>query len=146
VRRLALLLVGAVALAGCGGSSHTTTTDGGAGAQAQAQIKSAYEKFFSGKTPVSDRVAVLQNGPKFRGLVTSFANNPLAKNVSVKVSSVTLRDAVFARVVYTVELGGSGLPKQTGTAVRENGTWKVGDASLCKLVSLQGSTPSVCKP
>jgi hypothetical protein len=30
--------------------------------------------------------------------------------------------------------------------VRENGTWKVGDVSLCQLVSLQGSTPSVCKP
>jgi Tfp pilus assembly protein PilV len=146
VRRLALLLVGALALAGCGGSSYTSTTGSGAGAQAQAQIKSAYEKFFSGKTPVSDRVAVLQNGPKFRGLVTSFASNPLAKNVSVTVSSVTLRDAVFARVVYTVKLGGSALPKQTGTAVRENGTWKVGDASLCKLVSLQRSTPSVCRP
>jgi hypothetical protein len=145
VRRLALVIVVGLALAGCGGSSHTTTTSG-AGAQAKAQITSAYEKFFSGKTPVSDRVAVLQNGPKFKGLVTSFAKNPLAKNASVNVSSVTLRDATFAKVVYTVKLGGSGLPRQTGTAVRENGTWKVGDASLCKLVSLQGSTPSVCKP
>jgi hypothetical protein len=45
-----------------------------------------------------------------------------------------------------VTLAGSALPKQTGTAVRENGTWKVGYASLCKLVSLQGSTPSACKP
>ena len=147
MRRLALVVVAGLALAGCGGgSSHTTTIGSGAGAQAEAQIRSAYEKFFSGRTPVADRVAVLQNGPKFRGLVTSFASNPLAKNVSVAVSSVTLRDAVFAKVVYTVKLGGGKLPQQTGTAVRENGTWKVGDASLCKLVSLQGSTPSVCKP
>jgi hypothetical protein len=29
--------------------------------------------------------------------------------------------------------------------VKENGAWKVGDASLCKLVSLGGSTPSACK-
>jgi hypothetical protein len=49
-------------------------------------------------------------------------------------------------VAYTVKLGSAGLPKQTGTAVRENGTWKVGYASLCRLVALQGSTPSACKP
>jgi hypothetical protein len=143
VRRLALVLVAALALAGCGGSSGTTTTD--TTAAARAQIKSAYVKFFSGKTPVSDRIAVLQDGSKFKGLVTSFANNPLAKNVNVTVSSVTLQGANNAKVVYTVKLGGAGLPKQTGTAVRENGTWKVGSASLCKLVALQGSTPSACK-
>ena len=144
MRRLALVLVAGLALAGCGGSSGTTTTD--TTAAARAQIKSAYVKFFSGKTPISDRVAVLQNGSKFKGLVTSFANNPLAKNVNVTVSSVTLEGVDKAKVVYTVKLGGAGLPKQTGTAVRENGTWKVGSASLCKLVALQGSTPSVCKP
>ena len=143
MRRLALVLVAALALAGCGGSSGTTTTD--TTAAARAQIKSAYVKFFSGKTPVSDRIAVLQNGSKFKEVVTSFANNPLAKNVNVTVSSVTLEGGENAKVVYTVKLGGAGLPKQTGTAVRENGTWKVGYASLCKLIALQGSTPSACK-
>jgi hypothetical protein len=143
VRRLAPVLVAGLALAGCGGSSGTTTTD--TTAAARAQIRSAYIKFFSGKTPVADRVAVLQNGSKFKELVTSFASNPLAKNVNVTVSSVTLQGQDSAKVVYTVKLGGAGLPKQTGTAVLENGTWRVGDASLCKLVALQGSTPSVCK-
>jgi hypothetical protein len=143
VRRLALVVVAGLALAGCGGSSQTTTTNNTAAAK--AEIKSAYQKFFSGKTSIPDRVAVLQDGPKFKALVTSFANNPLAKNVSVVVSSVTLQGQDKAKVVYTVNLGGAGLPKQTGTAVLQNGTWKVGDASLCKLVALQGSTPSVCK-
>jgi hypothetical protein len=144
VKRLALVVVAGLALAACGGSSHGTTTNDTAAAQ--AQIKSAYAKFFSGRTPIPERVAVLQNGPKFKGLVTSFANNPLAKNVNATVSSVTLQGANKAKVVYTVKLGGAGLPTQTGTAVRENGMWKVGDASLCRLVALQGSTPSVCKP
>ena len=143
MRRLALVLVAGLALAGCGGSSGTATTD--TTAAARAQIRSAYLKFFSGKTPVADRVAVLQNGSKFKGLVTSFANNPLAKNVNVTVSSVTLQGANDAKVVYTVKLSDAGLPRQTGTAVRENGTWKVGYASLCKLVALQGSTPTACK-
>jgi hypothetical protein len=143
VRRLALVVVAGLALAGCGGSSHTSTSGDAA---AQAQIKSAYQKFFSGQTSVSDRAAVLQNGSKFKSVIQAFASNPLAKNVSVAVSSVTLQGANNAKVVYTVKLGSAGLPKQTGTAVLQNGSWKVGYASLCKLVALQGSTPSACKP
>ncbi len=144
MRRLALVAVAGLVLAGCGGSSQSTTTN--KGAAVEAQIKSAYAKFFSSQTSIPARVALLQNGSKFKGLVTSFASNPLAKNVSVTVSSVTqtlMGNEV--NVIYIVKLGGAALPKQTGTAVFQNGTWKVGDASLCKLVSLQGSTPSVCK-
>jgi hypothetical protein len=148
VRRLALVAVAGLALAGCGGghkSSSPTTSSTSSTLADRAQIKSAYTKFFSGRTSVSDRVALLQNGPKFRPVIQGFANNPFAKNVSVTVSSVTLQGANKAKVVYTVKLAGAGLPKQTGTAVRQNGAWKVGDKSLCQLVSLQGSTPSVCK-
>jgi hypothetical protein len=151
VRRLALLVVAVVALAACGGakkqavSTLTGSTTVVNPAAEKAQIKSAYEKFFSGKTSLSDRVALLQNGPKFKSVVQGFASNPLAKNVSATVSTVTLQGANKAKVVYVVKLAGASLPKQTGEAVHENGTWKVGDASLCKLISLQGSTPSACK-
>jgi hypothetical protein len=122
---------------------HTSTTGDAA---AKAQIKSAYEQFFSGQSSVSDRAAVLQNGSKFKSVIQAFASNPLAKNVNVTVSSVTLQGADKAKVIYTVKLGSAGLPKQNGTAVRQNGAWKVGYASLCRLVALQGSTPSACKP
>jgi len=139
-----LLLVGM--LAACG-SSKQKATEGGP-ALASFQIRSAYEKFFSGKTSIPDRVAVLQNGPKFKAVVASFANNPLAKNVSVKVDrvgSVALQGGTgTAEVVYTVKLGGTALPTQKGTAVMQNGQWKVGSASLCKLVALGGTTPVVC--
>jgi hypothetical protein len=139
VRRLAIVLALVLALAACGGSSKPKTSDD------QVQIKSAYEKFFSGKTSVSDRVALLQNGSRFKGLVTTFAGNPLAKNVSATVSSVTLQGANKAKVVYVVSFSGTSLPQQTGTAVRQSGKWKVGDASLCKLIALGGTTPSACK-
>ena len=89
---------------------------------------------------------MLQNGSRFKPVIQAFASNPLAKNVNVAVSSVTLQGADKAKVVYTVKLGSAGLPKQNGTAVRQNGRWKVGYASLCRLVALQGSTPSACKP
>jgi hypothetical protein len=136
VRRLAPVLVAVLALAACGG--------GGGGGSDTDQIKSAYATLFSGKSSVADRVAVLQNGSQFKSLVTSFANNPLAKNVSATVSSVTLQGANKAKVVYTVKLGGSSLPTQTGTAVKQNGTWKVGYLGLCKLVAFGGTTPTVC--
>ena len=140
VRRFVFVLVAVLALAACG-SGHMKSS----GPSAQAQIKSAYEKFFSSKTSLSDRVALLQNGQQFKSLIQAFASNPLASNTSATVSSVTLQGANKANVVYVVKFGGSGLPKQTGTAVRENGTWKVGDASLCKLIALGGTTPSACK-
>jgi hypothetical protein len=136
VRRLALVLaLLALGLAACGGGGGNSDTD---------QIKSAYAKLFSGKSSVDERVAVLQDGPRFRALVASFANNPLAKNVTATVSSVTPHGNT-AKVVYTVKLGSSALPTQTGSAVKQNGTWKVGYASLCRLVALEGSTPAVCK-
>lgn len=142
MRRLALLLVVALALAACGASKSKSNTGGTVGAQ--TQIERAYQRFFAPKTSLSDRVGLLQNGPAFQSVIKLFANNPLAKQVSVKVSSVTLKGANKAKVVYQVKLAGAALPKQTGTAVRQGGTWKLGDASLCKLVSLSGSTPSAC--
>ena len=78
-------------------------------------------------------------------MIESFASNPLAKNVTATVSDVTLTGANKAKVVYVIQFAGTSLPKQTGTAVRQNGTWKVGDASLCKLIALGGTTPSACK-
>jgi hypothetical protein len=145
VRRLVLLVIAGLALAGCGGGHNASPATTSSAAADKAQIKSAYEKFFSGQTSVSDRVALLQNGSTFEGVIRGFASLPLAKNVNVTVSSVTLEGGDNAKVVYTVKLGSAGLPKQTGTAVRQNGTWKVGYASLCKLVALQGSTPSARK-
>ncbi|HJU36483.1 MAG TPA: hypothetical protein VJ716_03580 [Gaiellaceae bacterium] len=150
MRTLALLLLVALVLAGCGGSSKgkivvSTTSTVQDPTVEKEQITTAYEKFFSGSTSLSERVGVLQNGAQFRPVIKAFASNPLAKNVSVKVSSVTLQGADKAKVAYQVKFAGSSLPKQTGTAVRQGGKWKVGFASLCKLVSLGGSTPSACK-
>jgi hypothetical protein len=53
-----------------------------------------------------------------------------------------------ATVVYTVLLAGTpALSNQKGVAVYQDGTWKVGVASFCGLLTLEnsGKTPSVCK-
>ena len=143
MRRLALVVIAGFALAGCGGSSKSSTTN--STANAQAQIRSAYEQLFSPTTSLADRIAVLQDGSKFKTVVAGFASNPLAKKVRVVVSKVQPHGADQATVVYTVKFGGTSLPTQKGSAVLQNGSWKVGFASLCKLVALGGSTPSACK-
>ena len=142
MRRLAIVLAVALPLAACGGSSHPKTSSG---PSAQAQIKSAYVKFFSSKTDVAGKVKLLEDGKQFKSVIEVFANNPLASKVSATVSSVTLQGTNNAKVVYVVEFGGASLPEQTGTAVRQNGAWKVGKGSLCKLIALGGTTPSACK-
>jgi hypothetical protein len=56
-----------------------------------------------------------------------------------------------AKVTYSILIGGSpALSNQTGTAVLQGGTWKVGLASFCGLLALEngGKTsglPSVCR-
>ena len=143
MRRLAIVLVLVLALTACGGSSHPKTSSG---PSAEEQIKSAYVKFFSSKTDAAEKVKLLENGKQFKPVIRAFASNPLASNVTATVRSVTLQGPNKAKVVYVVKFAGASLPKLTGTAVRENGTWKVGDASLCKLIALGGTTPSACKP
>ena len=91
---LGLLLAGS--LAACGSSMHTSTTN--STANAQAQIRSAYEQLFSPQTSLADRVAVLQDGSKFKTVIAGFASNPLAKKVTVDVSKVQLQGADQAKV------------------------------------------------
>ena len=53
-----------------------------------------------------------------------------------------------AAVKYDITLSGAtALANQTGTAVYQDGMWKVGDVSFCQLLKLEnaGTTVSVCK-
>jgi len=118
-------------------------------ANAAAEITANWEKFFSAKTPVPTRVSLLENGSQFP--TAALAPTGLAAEASAKVLSVTNVTASQATVKYDVLLGTSvALPNQTGTAVYQDGTWKVGAASFCGLLSLEAggktsSLPPVCK-
>jgi hypothetical protein len=112
---------------------------------AAAQITTNWEKFFSSSTPNSERVTLLQNGSAFAGAISGLAS--LVSNLGAKVTSVTLTSATTATVKYDLTAGGTSLlNNQTGTAVLDNGVWKVGDASLCDLIKLVpgGTVPSAC--
>jgi hypothetical protein len=114
---------------------------------AVAEITTNWEKFFSSSTPTAERAALLQNGTKFEAAITAFASLPLASGIGAKVTDVTLNSATSATVTYDITSGSTSLLSgQKGTAVYQDGTWKVGDASLCGLFKLipGGTVPSAC--
>ncbi len=137
----ALVLAAAIAAlaAGCGG--------GGSGDnQTRATIERNWETFFDGSTPTATRIALLENGARFAPLIRAIETSPLARQLSAKVSKVDVTDASSAKVKYTVYLARNAVLKNAdGTSVHQNGTWKVGDASFCALVALEGATPKACR-
>ena len=127
-----------------GGSSSTAS---GGSATAIAAIKTNWETFFNSATPNAKRLQLLENGDKFSAAVTAFAASPLASAVSSKVDSVTLTSATKANVKYDLTAAGATVAKgQTGTAVLQDGTWKVGDDVFCGLLKEGASLMNIKVP
>ena len=145
----AAVLAATVLLAGCGGGKSTTSTTSAGAPQSTAvvkEIKKSWTAFFSGSTSAQTRISLLENGQKFASLINAINASPLAKQVEASVSDVKVTSATTADVTYTVSLAGQTvLNAATGQAVLVAGTWKVGDASFCRLVKLQGVVPTACK-
>jgi hypothetical protein len=173
-------LVGALALTGlaataaaCGGSSPSTPSNTptpaptstspapssapatspsqASGGAAAAAVKTNWEAFFNAKTPISKRVSLLQDGSQFQSVIQSQAGTGLAALATAKVTHVTVSSPTQATVTYEILVSGTPeLKNQTGVAVLQNGTWKVGVASFCGLLTLEnaGKTtglPAACK-
>jgi hypothetical protein len=147
-----------VGLAACGSSGSPSTPSSSkppsssSGTSAEAKtIASNWTAFFSAKTPVNQRVSLLQDGSTFAPIIRAQAGSGLAALASAKVSKVTVQSATQAKVAYSILVSGTPeLANQTGVAVLQNGTWKVGVASFCGLLTLEnaGSTaklPAACK-
>ena len=160
----AAVLTLAALLAGCGGgnakaaapttttsttttTTTTTTVPAGTGSSsaATAAIRKDWVAFFDAKTPTAQRVALLQHGTAFRSAIAADAGSPLAKAASARVEAVTVDSATRATVTYDIVVAGQpALTNQKGTALLIGGTWKVGDASFCSLLGLQGKPPAAC--
>jgi len=114
-------------------------------------ITANWEAFFSPKTPVSQRVALLQDGSQFTSIIQAQAGQGLASEASAKVTKVQVISTQQAAVTYTILLDGqAALKNQAGTAVFQEGQWKVGVASFCGLLTLENSgntssLPAACK-
>jgi hypothetical protein len=120
---------------------------GGTSANAKAQIKANWEAFFNGQTPAAKKISLLENGQKFAAVINAQAGSGLASSAGAKVRAVVVNSPTKATVSYDITLSGAtALGNQTGTAVYQGGTWKVGDVSFCQLLKLEnsGTAPSVC--
>jgi hypothetical protein len=117
-----------------------------------SQITTNWNKFFNSSTPNSERVKLLENGSQFSAAIASFSSSPLAAAVSSKVDSVSVTSATKAKVKYDLTaLGATVANGSTGSAVLQDGTWKVGDDVFCGLLTeansagLSVTIPSACK-
>jgi hypothetical protein len=132
-------------------TTSPTASSSGGGSAGSAAIAANWEKFFSAKTPVSKRVTLLQDGPEFQSIIKAQAGSGLAALATAKVTHVTVDSPTQATVKYEILVSGTPeLKNQTGTAVLENGTWKVGVGSFCGLLAIEnaGKTtglPAACK-
>ena len=153
-----------VAACGSSGSSSTSTPSPSAtstsapssaspsaaasGGNAVAEITANWTAFFDPTTPLAKRISILQNGQVFSAAIQGSSRFPGASTASAKVTKVTVTSATQAKVTYSILLAGTPvLPNQSGVAVLEGGTWKVGDASFCALLTLEnsGKPMAVCK-
>jgi hypothetical protein len=144
-------------LAGCGSHSSSSSTTSARSASSSsttvpptAAVAADWTAFFSAKTPVARRVALLQDGTQFASIIKAQADSVLAKGASAKVGKVTVTSSTAATVVYDIVFNGSvALKNQKGGAVAQDGVWKVGVGSFCGLLALENggktsSLPAAC--
>lgn len=125
----------------------TGSTASGNSSATVSQITTNWNKFFTSSTPTSEREQLLENGTQFAPALSALGSIP----VSSKVVSVTVNSATTATVKYDLTAMGQTVASGvSGTAVLQNGTWKVGDNVLCGLLTegkaagIVSSVPSVC--
>lgn len=148
-RTAAFLLTSGVALAalaGCGGDSDEAADDSPADtsssapatapadpAAAEAEISANWAKLFADGDP-----SALEDGEQLTeaiGLLAALAPPPEVKKAMV--TEVTFTDAENADVTYDFLIDDKPvLPGATGTAVLDDGTWKVSRTTFCTLASL----------
>jgi hypothetical protein len=114
-------------------------------------IAANWTTFFNDKTPAAKRISLLQNGQTYAAVIQSQAGTGLAASATADVTGVEQLTSTTAKVVYNILLAGvPALKAQSGTAVLQGGTWKVGDVSFCGLLLTEagGSSkglPAACK-
>ncbi|MDO0931938.1 hypothetical protein QQY66_09665 [Streptomyces sp. DG2A-72] len=163
----ALLLLLAPALAACGddegGGSETPlptptveqteqpTSPAASGpadtAAAEREIEQNWQKFFDPATSAQDKQSVLENGDRMAPVLAAFSGDERGGQVQAKVTAVEFTSPTEANVTYDLTLkGATALPGASGTAVEQDGAWKVSAKTLCALVSMSGNASASALP
>jgi len=130
-----------------GSTAAASSTGQAVSGDATAKITANWEAFFSGKTSAATKISLLENGQKFASIINAQAGSGIAASAGAKVHGVMVNSPAQATVHYDITLNGTtALGNQTGTAVYQDGKWKVGDVSFCQLLKIEngGTAPSVC--
>ncbi|MFF3379522.1 hypothetical protein ACFYXF_42030 [Streptomyces sp. NPDC002680] len=107
---------------------------------AEKEIRQNWVKFFDPAVSLKDKQAVLENGDKLGLLLQAFSGDQRGGQVEAKVDKVEFTSPTAANVDYALLLeGATALPNASGTAVEQDGTWKVTVSTLCALVGLSGN-------
>jgi hypothetical protein len=162
-----MVAAGCLILAACGGASSSSakpaspaatpsasTAEPTSGPAAVAAITANWKTVFNGKAPIPRRLALVQDGSQVAAFVQAQAKTSFgqaATGSTATVSAVTITSPSQATVHYQVLLLGTPLLKnQVGTAIYQDGIWKVAIASFCGLAYLEypkGSLklPAACR-
>ncbi|MFF4353915.1 hypothetical protein [Streptomyces sp. NPDC001530] len=109
-------------------------------AATEKEIKQNWEKFFDPAVAQKDKQSVLENGDQMAKVLESFNGDQRGQQVQAKVEKVEFTSPTDANVTYSLTLkGATALPGASGTAVEQDGTWKVSVKTLCALVQLSGN-------
>ncbi|MEU8527853.1 MULTISPECIES: hypothetical protein [Streptomyces] len=107
---------------------------------AKAEITKNWTAFFDPKTPVAEKVRVLENGEQMQPVLVAFANDPNAAKSSAAVRAISFTAVDKADVTYDLLIGGQpAIPNAKGTSVEQDGVWKVSVQTLCALVKQSGN-------
>lgn len=141
-------LAALLAIAGCSSSSSggaaapaptANATAPADPAQATADITHVWTTFFHTGTKPAVAKQLLQNGAHMGAAIKVAAQVQKKSKITedAKVKSVAFTSPTDATVTYDLLSHGSTLlPGATGTAVFEDGHWKVSTTTFCTLVSL----------
>jgi hypothetical protein len=94
------------------------------------QITAAYKSFFPRKGSLGAHVALVQNGPKFRPLITMYLHSGDSRNAWVKVEEVTMHGTDKAVVAFHLHTRTFMAPLYGG-AVLDGGKWKLAWDAVC---------------
>ncbi|GAA1428622.1 hypothetical protein GCM10009601_42240 [Streptomyces thermospinosisporus] len=116
-------------------------------AAAEREIRQNWEKFFDPATSLEDKTTVLENGEQMSPVLQAFSGDQRGGQVQAKVTKITFTSPTEADVTYTLTLkGATVLPDASGTAVEQDGTWKVSAKTLCALVQMSGNGSATAVP
>jgi hypothetical protein len=156
-----VILSGALALTACGDddgggynapstpSERTTSAEPSPTAPADAtaaerEIRQNWQKFFDPAVSLKDKQAVLENGDKMGPVLAAFSGDERGEQVQAEVNRVEFTSPTAANVTYTLLLkGATVMPDAAGTAVEQDGVWKVSVKTLCGLVGLSGNASPI---